>query len=220
MIGEDRHEHGIGGHASERHKCRQQEQGAHREKIPGIGEAFAQFVERAGPVAAVLVGSHTHREKRDDYTDVTDAVECETPSLADDGDEHPRQGRTKKARRVHHGGIQGDGIGQIGTIRHHLYEKRLPARHIERIDQPLHETEQNDPRHARIPEGNDRQAERLQHRERLRDDQKFLAIPAIDPDAGEGSEGEHGNLSGKSGDAQEPGGVGETIKQTRRSPIA
>ena len=87
------------------------------------------------------LGRNAHHQQRRNHRDVADTIHEEAPALIGCGDEHSRQRRTDQARQVHHGGIDGDGVGEIGAFFDHPNHERLPARHVESIDHSLHRAE-------------------------------------------------------------------------------
>src|SRR5690242_621333 len=57
------------------------------------------------------------------------------------------------------------------------------------------------------------QGERLQHRQRLRDQHGAVTIPTVHPDAGKRGKKERGNLAHEAGQAEQECGTGETVHQ-------
>ena len=140
----------------------------------------------------------SHDEQRRDHREIADAVDEEAPALADRGDHQTGDRRTDQARAVVHRRVDRDGVAEIIAIVHHLHEKRLPAGHVERVDQPLQRAERDDfPERDQMREGQRRERERLDRASRLRPHQQLPAIEALDPDARDRPERERDNLRRK-----------------------
>ena len=71
------------------------------------------------------------------------------------------------------------------------------------VDGTLEEIQQNDLVHRNVFQGKRRQGERLQHRERLGDNENSMAIPAVDPDPSNGTEHQDGDLTGETDQAKQ-----------------
>ena len=96
----------------------------------------------------------------------------------------------------------------------HREEKGLPGGHVERVDDPLHDAQGDDPLEG-DPAGQHQrgEGERLQHRDRLGDDQQAMAIPAVHDDAGERTENERRKLAREADDAKEEGRAGQAVDE-------
>src|SRR5215472_6437016 len=96
----------------------------------------------------------------------------------------------------------------------HFDDEGLAGGHVEGVDQAREERERDDfPDSDDAGEREDGQREGLKHREDLSDDDGSVAIPAVDPDAGDGSEDEGRDLAGEADDSEEDGGTGEAIDE-------
>ena len=96
----------------------------------------------------------------------------------------------------------------------HLHDEGLPRGHVESVDQSLREAEpDNFVDVDDATESQHGQREGLQHRKYLSDHKSAMAIPAVHPDSGEGSEKESGNLAGETDDAQQQRGMREPIDE-------
>ena len=216
---EQRHQDGVR-HPHHRYQRQQREDRTYRHKAGSIAPPFAQLLQNIPPRAALLSCEVFHRQQRRNYRQVTEAVNQEAPAFA--GDRNHRAGNrwTDQTRRIDHGRVQRDGIGQVLAVFHHLDDKGLPRRHIESVDRPLKHTEQDD-----VDDGNAmaqrqrRQAEGLNHRQRLRDHQHAMAIPAIDPDTRERPQQQHGDLAGEAHQTEQECRTCEPIDEPcRRNP--
>ena len=153
-----------------------------------------------------------HRQQRPDHGDVADPVDQKTNAGPGGRDQHPRDGRTHQLRSVHHGGVQGDGIAQVGALFDHLDHERLPGGHVEGVDQSLDQRQTDHPPQIDVAGERQRgQGQRLDHRQNLRDHQNAMAIPAVEPDAGDGRHEERRDLADEAGESQKEGGIGELV---------
>jgi hypothetical protein len=113
-----------------------------------------------------------------------------------------------------HGGVNGDSVTEVVTILDHLYEEGLAPRHVERVDQTLQGSENND-----FPESDDMcqsersQGKRLDGSSGLRPHQQLAAIEALDPHAREWSECKRNNLPREAHDAKQRRRMGQLIDQ-------
>src|ERR1035438_3271703 len=80
---------------------------------------------------------NAHHEKGCDDGYVAEAVDEEAPAFSESGNDEPRDGRADEARAVCHGRVDGDGIAEIVAIVDHKREERLPAGHVESVDEAL-----------------------------------------------------------------------------------
>src|SRR5581483_8085808 len=93
----------------------------------------------------------------------------------------------------------------------------LPRRHVERVDDALHDVERDDVADGDVTGQRQRcERERLQHRDGLRHDEQAMAVEAIDDDAGERSEEERRELAGEADDAEEERRSRQPIDQPAR----
>jgi hypothetical protein len=96
---------------------------------------------------------------------------------------------------IHHGRVQRDGIAQVGAVLHHLHHKGLPRGHVEGVDRTLKKAKRDDVWYRDSPRQSQySQAERLQHRENLGNDQHPVTIKTVHPYAGERAEQQDWNL--------------------------
>jgi hypothetical protein len=51
---------------------------------------------------------------------------------------------------VHQGGVEGDGVGQVGAVLHHLADEGLAGRHVEAVDHRLERSERHE-----VPDGHE-----------------------------------------------------------------
>jgi hypothetical protein len=78
-------------------------------------------------------GQCTFISRPDYYRDVANPVREETPTFANSRNHDSGDGRSDNSRTVEHGRVQCDRVHQI-FFADHVYEERLPAGNIERID--------------------------------------------------------------------------------------
>ena len=105
----------------------------------------------------------------------------------------------------------------IGAVFHHADHERLPARHVECVDNPLHRAEREDFRDVdtmRKREPGERQ--RLRHGQSLRPHQHLAAVNAIDNHARQGRKQKGGNLAGEADGPQQQRRPGQAIDEPRR----
>ena len=85
-----------------------------------------------------------HRQQRKDHRDVADAVDQKAPAFADGADDHARDRRADQPRGVDHRRVERDRVRQVLAPLHHLDHERLARRHVEGVDQSLHQRERDD----------------------------------------------------------------------------
>ena len=155
-----------------------------------------------------------HHQQRSNDRDVADAIDEKAPAFVGGRDQQSRQRGADESRRIHHGRVDGDGVGEVGAILDHLDHERLAAGHVERVDDALHGAQRQhlgdgDAMREREP----RQRERLHHGERLRPHQHFAAVDAIDDDTRKGREQKGGYLAGEADGAEQKRRLGEPVDQ-------
>ena len=132
------------GHAHQAEQREQQQDGADGREARDIGPALAQLREH-GCGGTLLAGARqAHHQQRGDDGDVADAVDEEAPAFAGGGDEQAGERRADEARHVDHGGVDGDGVGEVGAVLDHLDHEGLAAGHVEGVDDALHRAERED----------------------------------------------------------------------------
>ncbi len=139
------------------------------------------------------------------------------PALACRCDQHSGQRRPNQPRHVHHRRIDGDGIAQIGAVVHHLHHEGLAPRHVECIDDALHDAQKQNQSNRDVPgECERRQRKRLNHGQRLRPHQHLSAIEPVNPNAGEWRNKKRRNLAREAHRAQQQRRAREPVHQPRR----
>jgi hypothetical protein len=158
-----------------------------------------------------------HHEERRDHREVADGVDPEAPTFADACDEDASDRRPDEARRVHHRRVQGDRVRQVAPVFDHLDDEGLARGHVDRVDEPLQNLEDEHVRHGdRARERERRQKRRLDHREDLRRDERSMAVHPIDPHARERREEERRNLPREADDAEHERRTGEAVHEPAR----
>ena len=186
--GDGRHQHRVG-HAHGADQGQEQQRRPDRREVGHVVEARPQLVQHpSSRRRALACRGSAHREQRRDHREVGDRVDQEAPSLAHRGDQHAADRRTEDPARVHHGGVERDGVGQVGAVLDHAHHERLPRRGVEGVDHALTHLQ-----HQHLGDGDDagqrqhRERQRLQHREHLGDDQHAVPVPPVDEHAGHGA---------------------------------
>ncbi len=217
--GEHRHQHGVRiAHQADQRK--EQKNGADRAKCAHVVPPFAHLLEHAGPVGAAIKRLDAHQQQGCDHGEVADAVDQETPALADRADHQAGDGRPDQPRTVGHRGIDRDGVTEVVAIVDHLDQEGLPPRHVERIDHPLQRGERDDfPQRDDMCQRERRQGERLDGAGGLRPHQQLAAIEALHPHARKRPQRKRNDLSREAYDAQQQRRMGQVIDQPgRRQP--
>ena len=147
---------------------------------------------------------HTHDEQCRQHGQITKPVEQKTiPFILKLIDKiscnrRPNQSGGVNDRRTHR-----DRIRQVLATLHQIHHKRLPCRHIERVDHALKRLKHDDLRDGDdLPQGQIGQRERLHHRKSLRDFQNAMAVKPIDPHAAERGEEKNRDLRREIDDTQ------------------
>ena len=162
---------------------------------------------------------HAHQQQADDHRDIADAVGEEAPALADGRHQNAGDRRAHHSRGVEHGGIQRDGVHEVGP-RHHFHDEGLARRDVEGVDRAQQRGEYEDmPDVHAVREGESGEDERQQHGKRLRGDDHAVAAVAVRHDAAERGEKEDGNLAAKADSAQQDHGPGEPVHEPRLGKV-
>ena len=136
--------------------------------------------------------------------------------LAPSGDDHSRQRGSHQSCTVHNRGIECDGVSQMGSIGNHFHQKGLPDWDVKRIDQSQKEPESHQfPDDVTFRMNHDQDQNRLDHREKLRDEECSMPIPAICSNACEWREQQHRDLVREANQSQEKRRGGQSIEQPR-----
>ncbi len=159
------------------------------------------------------MGLDVHEEQRGDDGDVGDGVDEEAESFADVVDQEAGGGGADRAGGVHHGGVEGDRVGEILPVLHHLDGEGLAGGHVEAVDQALTKCKRDDLPDFDMGECEQGQRERLQAGKDLGDDQELAFVPAVRPDATERGEEEERDLPGEGDGAEEQGVSGQAEDQ-------
>ncbi len=133
---EDRHQH----HERPAHQaqeCKQRQNGPQRSESRNIGPAFAKLLDHRCGVTLLRGFVQMHHQQRHNDGNIADAIDKKAPALIGCGNQQSSQRRADEARHVHHGRVNGDGIGKIVAALHHLHHERLASRHVEGIDDAL-----------------------------------------------------------------------------------
>src|SRR5579863_1405389 len=145
--------------------------------------ALLQFMPDRLVRASGLARGDSHRKKRRNDCEITEAIDQETITFAERGDYDSGNGGPEKSSHIHHGRVQRNSVAQVSAVFNHLNDEGLASRHIESIDDALSQPQPND-----FANGNDSgqsqsgQREGLQHRENLRHNEGLVAVPAVHPD--------------------------------------
>ena len=158
-----------------------------------------------------------HGEQCSDHREVAHAVDEVAPALVRQGDDHAGHARADEARRIEHRRVQGDGIAQIALVLDQRDDERLPAGHVERVDDALEDADDDQPANRNgAGKGQPGKHERDDHRRGLRADQQPVAVPAVDEDSRERGEEERRELRGEADDPQQQRRAGQPIDKPAR----
>ena len=142
---------------------------------------------------------HIHHQQSNDHCDVTYAIGEETPPFAQFGHQDSRHCGPDYACPIEHGRVECNRIHQV-FLAHHVNQKSLACRNIERVHHPEERGQyeyQPDATFNLVGKSESCQDKRQQHRCDLRGDDHPLPVKTIGNDPSNGRKQENRNLAGK-----------------------
>ena len=140
---------------------------------------------------------HTHHQKTDDHSNVTDRVGEEAPAFPDTSHQDASNGRTHDPGSIEHRGIQRDCIHQV-FFAYHVHQKRLACRDVECVDHPQQGRQHEDVPHLHlVGECESGQDKCQDHRGGLGSNDDALPVMTIRRCASKGGNQEDRNLACK-----------------------
>src|SRR5262249_7552397 len=124
--------------------------------------------------------SHANRQQRKEDREETDGIQCKASACPAEVDEPTGKGWPDEPGRVECGGIQCDRVAQIVFAIHKIVKKCLTSGEIERIDNAETDVEgEIKPNVGDSAERQRRQGKRLQHREKLCDEEQSSLVDPL-----------------------------------------
>ncbi len=126
----------------------------------------------------------------------------------------PARAGPQETPAINHGGVEGDGIAEVGTAVHHLDQEGLARRHIEGVDEALKNTQSQNLRHRDTSGESQRSEYEGPHGgEELSDQQAAPPLPPVRPDARHRTQQEGRDLAGERHHTQQKRRACQTIDQ-------
>ena len=113
-----------------------------------ITKPLPQFDPRMLPHRALRTAGQAHREQRGDDRHVRDSIHQITQARPESGDDEPGDGRPDQPREIKQRRVQRDGIAQMLLALDEFHNQRLPGGHVHRVDDALHQAQDDQMRSA------------------------------------------------------------------------
>ena len=155
-----------------------------------------------------------HAEQRREDRDERQRVDREAHRLARHRQHEARERRSDHARAVDHHRVERDRVRQVGAVADEMDVGRLAQHDVEHLHDGQEQRERDQVRDGHDAEERDhRERRRLQHQQRLRQEQRAPPVDAIHHHAGERAEEQHPGIAGERDDAQQERGAGEPPRE-------